>query len=440
MSRNLSDSSTQSILLQLTSAMGDLNISASDFIDIEIKPAALKEKLGNPSVETLLTLKCKITEAPKDWLKEFKHVKGVTAFFDSLAYIIFVLEKRTTNSSGIKIGNRQPSSIPKDAIEIQKISLCVQCFVEGINRNYFSIRDLKENPDAIRNLVKTIEYTPDRSKLLTLLAAMSILSDDHNDLVVDAIKYFKTTKLGVFRQVVHEVKDGDDLIFKTAFITFVNSLLVKLEKIDDRVKMRGIFVTEGFDKVFLDTLVNDYPDPELQEQIKIFNDELKSDLEEAGCTEEQDSVDPFAVIYSLWDNMQGTGLEETFISTLNDLFCIGLPKNADTIWKYVKQIVHYLSDIIHSTDNISSVEDIVVRLLSRCQVGSVPSLRGSQSLKRALTGRDLSQFRKPKSKPKPKEEDSEGNVKKNPKIYKNILNFITIFNYDHIFFFFFFNF
>ena len=353
-----------------------LNFLGSD----EITPGVMAAQLRtNPNVETLQALHNNILNSTISWLREFREAGGIDCLFEIYGYLVY-------QANQASFGNQSSKSSSISQTLMPKITVCVYCLEDSVNRSFITVTDVQNNIDVVRNLLKTLEFLPnDRSRLFELLAAICIISPAAHEVVVEAVFHFKTVKLGVFRSMMNELRDGDDLLFKTNFLGFINSVVVMCEKLEDRIKVRGLFLSEGLGDM-VETLESDYPDPDLKKQLDEFNAELQSDLSEAGCTEDDvrdDSIDPFAVINSLWENMQGTGLEETFISILDKIFRIGIPKHANIVWKTFEQIVTYISDIIRSHEDLSSLtaDDIAVKILHACQTGgNIPRMRGTKNL------------------------------------------------------------
>mmetsp|Transcript_60827 Transcript_60827/g.91827 ORF Transcript_60827/g.91827 Transcript_60827/m.91827 type:complete len:1172 (+) Transcript_60827:57-3572(+) len=342
----------------------------------EITPGVMAAQLRtNPSCETLSVLKTNIIEATVSWLKEFREANGIADLFQIFGYMMYQANQA---SFGNQTDQRKETTAN---VLLPKIEACVSCIEEGVNRTFITVSDLQENVEVVRNLLKALEFIPkERARLFELLAAICIVSAASHAVVVEAVTHFKTVKLGVFRSMMKELREGDDLVFKTTFLAFINSVVVMCEEMEDRIKVRGLFLSEGLGDM-VETLVNDYPDPDLQKQLAVFNEELQSDLAEAGCTEEV-AIDPFSVINSLWENMQGTGLEETFISILDRLFRIGIPSEANNVWKNVELIVRYMSDVIRSSDDLGEItpEDILLKVLGSCQTGNAPRRRVTQKV------------------------------------------------------------
>jgi len=376
----------------------------------EITPGVMVAQLKtNASVETLNLLKTNINDGTVSWLKEFREANGVSDLFEIFGYLSYQANQATFGNAASdgKKNSKQTNQLT------EKLEACVSCIEEGVNRTFITVKDLQDNIEVVRNLLKSLEFVPEqRSRLFELLSAICIISPASHKVVTEALNHFKNVKLGVFRDLMNELKEGDDLNFKTSFLTFINSAVVMCEEIEERVKVRGLFLSEGLGDM-VDILTNDYPDPDLQAQLNVFNEELESDLQEAGCTEDV-AVDPFAVINSLWENMQGTGLEETFTSILDRLFRIGIPNDANIVWKNIELIVRYMSSVVRSSSDLSnlSTEDILLQVLRSCQTGNAPrdqisktDNNSSEPLVKDINEKKNNEDEKPKEEEKEKEEE-----------------------------------
>ena len=331
----------------------------------DVPASVLAQELHqNPTEEALDKLLLFFRTGTVAWIKEFIESDGIKYLFEAFTLELFKLDRKNLSASF--------SSESSD--KFHKFELCITCIEEGVNNSAIGVDILKKNAEVVRNLFLAIEYvsTEQRCAIFELLAAISVMANETHLVVTEAVEYFKKIKLGVFRNLMNELKDGIDLEFKVSFLSFINSIVVMFEDIADRVKTRGLFMSEGLGEM-VESLKTDYPDPDLQEQLSAFSEELENDCKEAGCIVEDDlAVDPFAVLSSLWEKMKGSGLELKFLSVMDNLFKIGIPTLASDVWGIIAETTKQLYAIISSSERLESItlEEALLRILGKTQSGA----------------------------------------------------------------------
>ena len=351
-----------------------------------VTPSGLVNNLKqNATTTTLSILKNKIRIETDEWLTGFRKEGGVDVLAEILGFSMFQMASgKGKTETEVK---KRPLSISLvgDSV-ISKTRAVICCFEEGLRRKMIILSDLEENQEILLNIFKSFEYLPkDRTRLLELLAAINIVSDEHHVVILNGLAQFRMVKLNEFRALITELRDGDDLLFKISFLSFINSLIVMCKTLDDRSKVRNYFLVEGLAAI-IEKLNEECPDPDLQNQIKVYNEELQSDIKETGEAEAKKyKIDPLNVISSLWNNMKGTGLEETFTTILDHYLRIGMPKEAPTIWKHLELISRYISIVIRNSSDKANLapSDILLKVIASIETGSEPTLKKVREVKPA---------------------------------------------------------
>ena len=370
------DYSIEQKLALMKSLEGKTLLSAT--LGQDTSPKALLARLKvEQTTEVIELLVLKLKEPTEVWIDEFRAIGGFDWLFESYTYELFKAAKSSSTSTNKdkdkdSNGSGTGNGAGKAALQLSGLLSCLE---EGVISGAVTSLDLQEHPDILKTIVLSMEFLPTerQTAILTMLASIAVNRDTHR-LVYEAVNYLKLMKLGCFRELVREFQQGTDLEFKITFMALLNACVVLFDDISERVKARQLFVSEGIAEA-IELLKEECPDPELLEQFKAYDDELASDLEEAGLTREaiiaaagSDSVE---VIHSLWNEMQGTGLEEKLALILNTLYDVGVPTvGADVVWGIIADIVSHIHDVLVAGQNkLSSltIEDVLVQLLGRCQ-------------------------------------------------------------------------
>eukprot|EP00339_Tiarina_fusa_P000530 CAMPEP_0117068868 /NCGR_PEP_ID=MMETSP0472-20121206/48273_1 /TAXON_ID=693140 ORGANISM="Tiarina fusus, Strain LIS" /NCGR_SAMPLE_ID=MMETSP0472 /ASSEMBLY_ACC=CAM_ASM_000603 /LENGTH=954 /DNA_ID=CAMNT_0004791117 /DNA_START=94 /DNA_END=2958 /DNA_ORIENTATION=- len=329
---------------------------------------------------TLSILKNKIITETDEWLAEFTKEGGVNTLIEILSYTMFQMASKT-GAQALKSSAGGQASIIGDTI-LSKARAIVGCIEEGIIRKLITKRDLEENPSVLINMFKSLEYFPaSRPRILQLFIKTNAISPEYHELVLEAFTQFRSVKLSAFRMLMQELRDGDDLLFKISFMELINAIICARPDLDKRIAVRSLFRNEGMNSI-IEKLNNEFPDPDLQAHLDTFTKLRKKDLKQSGIPEGSGEVDPFVIVNSLWENMQGTGLETTFTTLLDNYYRIGMPVEATRIWKLLEQISSYVSAVIRSSDNLSTItiSEIVLKVLACCETGSAPRPRTKKKI------------------------------------------------------------
>jgi len=76
-----------------------------------------------------------------------------------------------------------------------------------------------------------------------LVSAIDLTSASPRD-VTSAVRLYKAVYPQDFHALMEELETGEDLDYKVAFLTFVNTMIVQGQSIKDRVKVREDFMVE----------------------------------------------------------------------------------------------------------------------------------------------------------------------------------------------------
>lgn len=345
-----------------------------------VTPSGIVNNLKqNATTTTLSILKNKIRIESEEWLKGFRDEGGVEVLAEILGFTMFQMGSKTKIKTE-EVKRPLVLSLVGDSV-ISKTRAVICCFEEGLRRKMVMLSDLEENPEILLNILKSFEYLPkDRRHLLELLAAINIVSEEHHTVILNAVSQFRMVKLNEFRALITELREGDDLLFKISFLEFINALIVMCTTLEERVKVRDYFLSEGLASI-VEKLTNDYPDPDLQKQITVYNEELQNDLKETGeDAAKKKKIDPLNVISSLWNSMLGTGLEETFTTILDHYLRIGVPKEAPEIWNHLEIISRYMSIVIRNSSHKRDItpSDLLLKVIACLETGSAPTIKAKK--------------------------------------------------------------
>jgi len=286
----------------------DLESDVFDFLDY------FRE--GNLSVDQIDDLCEKLATADVAWVQTFGDMQGVSYIYDYLTLYVY-----------------RARSFRKTQEDIEKLEMTVSCIVEMINNNGAGLKELLAIPHSFKTIVECLSHisTDRKSLVFELLAAVLLISEDSWLPVTTAIHSFCISYPKDFESLMEELRLGDDVDFKIAFLTFVNTMIVQGQSIDLRVRVREDFMNAKITEI-LDELKSAYADDEdLNEQCIVFDEELENDGLELKENQKHtmktggdSGMEPVQIVTALWSKMKGTELEGMFMNILRSLLHLGL--------------------------------------------------------------------------------------------------------------------
>ncbi|ELR15924.1 formin domain containing protein [Acanthamoeba castellanii str. Neff] len=285
--------------------------------DVLVMVERLREK--KMDVETLDGLCEKLATSSVDWVKNFIKFGGVAWLYECLAFYVY-----------------KAGCIRKRKKDVEILELVVACIVEMINNGGSGLKELTSYPDCFRVIVRCLSYisTNKKSLIFELLAAILLLSEDLWKDVTSAVRLYKAVYPQDFHALMEELETGEDLDYKVAFLTFVNTMIVQGQSIKDRVKVREDFMVERITDILAELKSIHADDEDLQEQCIVFDEELENDGAELKNQtmsarkraegEEANEDKPIEIITTLWEKIKGSENESTFLSIMHTLLHLGL--------------------------------------------------------------------------------------------------------------------
>ena len=365
------DADQKRSLLQVLGRKNKITMALGDDMDPEHFVIRLRANSDTENLDTLLT---QLQTAPFSWVTQFARV-GLRWLFDALGFTLYKM-------------NKTEDIADQDRTRLHLLVLCIE---EMVNNGSIGREELTRYSDATKMIVLAMEFVSVEvsSVICEMLAAITILSEATWGMVADALKYYATWKSTSFQSLFQELQDGEDIDFKVIFMGLVNTVVVRCPDINERIAVRGIFIQEGLADI-IERLKEDYPDEELLEQFKVFDEELKNDMREARISFDEitSSLNPMDLAGAIWESLGTTPAASKFSAILDvfrdvDNSC---KDNISQVWTVLEEIIRNVKSIIKQGKVALRSEDVVIALLgerSRSSASMAPA--GSKQLQSAST-------------------------------------------------------
>lgn len=180
------------------------------------------------------------------------------ASLDGIELLFYHIERLVLKSSNSAIMNRSETQKNNDEEELSVSLLCVERIKSMANRVSIS---------ALLSCFQVLQI-PDMLIILRILNFVCGKTDFQK--LVENVKLFLLRFRSTMKQILSEISQGTNLIFKTSFLEFLNVTLNKSPTMNDREILRTKYYKAGITYKFFQDLLKDFPDDELVEQVNIY--------------------------------------------------------------------------------------------------------------------------------------------------------------------------
>ncbi|XP_033743492.1 inverted formin-2-like [Pecten maximus] len=277
-----------------------------------------------PSVQMFYALRMRLESSSEVWLQEFLDLDGLQSLLTSLC----------------QMTGRGFTSFSDAIFQLD----CISC-IRNILNTHVGLDFMIKNDGYTSKLALAlnISNTLPKKQIFEMMSAICVYSNLGYEAVLSALGYFQKEmdQTHRFSVVIHELKSAETVSYKTAILTFVNTILNCTPDMVERNRLRNEFVGLNFLDV-LTFLRKEEADDDLHLQLQVFHEKKHAD-EEALC---QDNFVDFNSPEDLVDLIQskifGTPKMVSFVNILQDLLAIDsvYNKNSTKLWKNIDNLVH----------------------------------------------------------------------------------------------------
>jgi len=257
-----------------------------------------------------------------EWVKEFCELGGS----EELVKILDSLQKKPEEEKSSKDNRRMQHE-------------CIECFSKIMN-NPAGLEIVIHRTTGVNVLMIALGskalHSKDRITVLKLLTVVFHMPPDGHGVGIAAINHFKKHKKekARFKTILEQLRKADKNDLKVGYMALINAVINVPQDLDLRISLRKEFFELKFKEILAALRQVKYEDsPELDTQVKIFDDEDEHDTAEltkryAHLREGVNLDDINAVFEELRLVTKEQGLSSYFHAILKDL--IGLPFGKET--------------------------------------------------------------------------------------------------------------
>eukprot|EP01088_Endostelium_zonatum_P015182 TRINITY_DN3619_c1_g2_i1.p1 TRINITY_DN3619_c1_g2~~TRINITY_DN3619_c1_g2_i1.p1 ORF type:complete len:1167 (-),score=385.36 TRINITY_DN3619_c1_g2_i1:125-3625(-) len=305
-------------------------------LDSEILNFIDEFKRKTMNIEELELLRDTLADETPEWVQLFVRSNGVLWLFECLTFHLY------------KYG-----TIRGDPNDLDLLEVLIECLREMLNNGMSGLKEVIAIPYSFFQLIDSLSYVDNiiKADVLELLSAILLISptieEDCWSLITSALQNYKSLKLPDFLALLEEIEMGEDVTVKVAFMTFINTMIVQGDSLANRVKVRQLVMDEGIIEILNHLRAAFKDEDELQEQIKVFDEELESDGKElksltSGRKTAQDESADMAINIS--SKVKGTPMENIFNNVLRALLRMNLNTHTDEtlskkFWNHILKFV-----------------------------------------------------------------------------------------------------
>jgi Formin Homology 2 Domain/Diaphanous GTPase-binding Domain/Diaphanous FH3 Domain len=369
-------------LIQALSRDGKLTMMLQDEINPEYYVHLLRSNTND--LDALKKLRLKLETANAAWIDQYVRLNGVQWLCEALDFALY----KATKTSDLPAPSAKEGAVGQLAEReralakvTQKLEILLGCLVRLVDQGSVGPDELALHVATVRSIVFTVRFVPLAKKtgICELLAAICIMSERTWELVVEAVGRFACSG-DAFAALLTELDGGDDLDFKSAFMSLINTMIVRGESAADRVRVRGIFVDAGLIAI-VERIKDLYPDDSLQQMIEVFEDEMESDMAELGIdvasiASSGIGLDVDDEASALCARIRGADkdadAETSLAKTLVALNRVADNGDLDAVWPLVEQFAEHTAALFDADgDNARdhadalSYSDLLLELLAR---------------------------------------------------------------------------
>ncbi|GAM24844.1 hypothetical protein SAMD00019534_080190 [Acytostelium subglobosum LB1] len=259
---------------------------------------------ATPTMELLTSLRVRLGNQPIKWFREFCSLNGVETLIKVLNDI-----------------DMKPTKTPED---MGKMAQCLHSLKFTMN-NRVGLEAVIKNPTSIASIALILDTTHLKSRIMVLemLAALCVLHPKGRTLVLAAMDNYREVKRETkpYLHLVQSLTNASSPQAQFETFALINTLISTADNVEDRVNIRSQFKRIGIVKAIQDLADQIKINPDLANQVDIFEHEDRWDEQEHMENARGDISDdnPDSLFRNLKDRTTGGPLFPPFVSILKML-------------------------------------------------------------------------------------------------------------------------
>ncbi|XP_060569585.1 inverted formin-2-like [Ruditapes philippinarum] len=287
-----------------------------------------------PSVQMYCALRTKLDNCSDKWLQEFLSLDGLDSLLDSL----------------YQMSARSFTCISDAILQMDCIS-CVRCILNNtLGLEFFINSDV-----CTKKLTMALNCneTLPKKQAFEMLSAVCVFSNIGYLRVMEGLSYIKNEcdQLHRFSMVVRDLQKCETVAFKTAVMTFINTLINCTPTVMERMRIRNEFIGLNLLEM-LSYIRREEPDEDLLLQLEVFHERKLSDEESVSASNSIDLNSPQDLQDQIQARVFGTPKMANFVNILQDLLSIETvyKDNSGKLWQTVDNLIHHVIHTISSSE------------------------------------------------------------------------------------------
>ncbi|XP_069129228.1 inverted formin-2-like [Argopecten irradians] len=277
-----------------------------------------------PSVQMFYALRMRLESSTETWLQEFLELDGLQSLLTSLC----------------QMTGRGFTSFSDAIFQLD----CIACIRNILNTHTgldFMIKN--ENYTSKLALALNISNTLPKKQIFEMMSAICVYNNLGYQAVLTALRDFQKEmdQAHRFSVVIHEIKSAETVSYKTAILTFVNTVINCTPDLMERNRLRNEFVGLNLLDI-LTFLRKEESDDDLHLQLQVFHEKKHTDEELLNQDHFIDLNSPEDLVDLIQSKIFGTPKMVSFVNILQDLLAIDsvYNKNSTKLWKNIDNLVH----------------------------------------------------------------------------------------------------
>ncbi|OWF54490.1 inverted formin-2-like [Mizuhopecten yessoensis] len=277
-----------------------------------------------PSVQMFYALRMRLESSSEVWLQEFLDLDGLQSLLASLC----------------QMTGRGFTSFSDAIFQLD----CISCIRNILNTHVgldFMVRN--DGYTSKLALALSISNTLPKKQILEMMSAVCAYSNLGYQAVLTALNTFKKEmdQTHRFSIIINELKSAETVSYKTAILTFINSVINCTADVVERNRLRNEF--NGLNLLdILSFLRKEEGDDALHLQLQVFHEKKHADEEVLYQDHFVDFNSPEDLVDLIQSKIFGTPKMVSFVNILQDLLAIDsvYNKNSTKLWKNIDNLVH----------------------------------------------------------------------------------------------------
>ncbi|XP_035681246.1 inverted formin-2-like isoform X1 [Branchiostoma floridae] len=297
-------------------------------------PESYIKTLRCPSVKTYSALKKKLASCDSEWMLGFLEEDGLGILFESLE----------------KLSQKGFASFADAFVQLE----CVGC-VKAVMNSKTGLDFIVQRRECSRKLATALDTTNTmvKKQVFELLSALCVYSADGYGCAVDALEHHKATKgkRHRFCLITDEFKKAETVQYKTTLLGFINCIIISTDELEDRVRIRNEFIGLELLELLRKLRRDEYADPDLEVQLRVFEEQRDSDEEQLITPEGVNLNSSVDVFYAIHRQVCEGPQAVSFLAILQHLLRLDKKDpTSNVIWEILEKLVHRATLLEHETE------------------------------------------------------------------------------------------